>query len=121
MKRNVILAVASAFAGVAAVASAAGAVTVLPQPGGNPAVHRVADWDGPLPPPRRGPPRDYGYDYPPPPPRRGPPPYYYREGPPTVIIGGGGSRCQKWKGICGDRYGWRTRGYFRCLDEHDAC
>ena len=47
---------------------------------------------------------------------------YYRGPSVGVVIGGGGtSRCQKWKNICGDRWGWRTGNFYRCLDKHDAC
>jgi len=26
--------------------------------------------------------------------------------------------CRRWRHECADRWGWRTRGYFRCLARH---
>jgi hypothetical protein len=26
--------------------------------------------------------------------------------------------CRRWRHECADRWGWRTRGYFRCLRRH---
>ena len=26
--------------------------------------------------------------------------------------------CRRWRHLCADRHGWRTRGYFRCLERH---
>jgi hypothetical protein len=26
--------------------------------------------------------------------------------------------CRRWRHECADRWGWRTRGYYRCLARH---
>lgn len=101
MNKVIAIAAASAFVGFAAV-STAGAVPVA-KPVHDSAVQTV-DY--------------YGHHH------RGHHRYrhYYGGGPSVgIILGDGQSRCQKWKNICGDRWGWRTRNFFRCLDEHDAC
>ncbi len=28
------------------------------------------------------------------------------------------SRCRAWRHECAERWGWRTRGYFRCVARH---
>jgi hypothetical protein len=44
----------------------------------------------------------------------------HRHGPTIVITPGvvGGGGCGYWRRECGDRHGWRTRSYYRCLGRH---
>lgn len=99
MNRVVAIAVFSALAGLAA-AVPAGAMTVV-KPSHDTAVQQVYDGHG----------HHHRHHY-----NR-----FYRGPSVGVVIGDGMSRCQKWKSICGDRWGWRSRNFYRCLDEHDAC
>jgi len=41
------------------------------------------------------------------------------EGPLVQTVQWGG-RCRTWRHRCADRFGWRTREYYRCLRRHDC-
>ena len=34
-----------------------------------------------------------------------------------IYVVGGGS-CYRWRHVCANRYGWHTRGYYRCVRRH---
>ena len=37
---------------------------------------------------------------------------------PYIYLSAGRSYCSTWRHECGHRWGWRTRGYCRCLYRH---
>lgn len=45
-------------------------------------------------------------------------PYAYYYGGGYVAGYGGGGYCSTWREECADRWGWRTRGYYRCMYRH---